>query len=82
MTKVDGKYKAVPRLYRREDLSQWAKEAFERGQNYFYYEPVNPDQPYEKQHLTKPKFVYQLVRNLTEEEYETLVKQLTEKENA
>lgn len=63
----DGK----PMLYRRDDLSQWAKEAFERGEKYFYAEPVNPDKPYGALRLSEPKYVYEFKRRsgLTEEEY-------------
>ena len=34
-----------PQLYMREELNQWAKEAREQGKKYFYYRPVNPDEP-------------------------------------
>lgn len=37
----------APIDYRREDLRQWAKEAVERHEKYFYAEPVNPADPYE-----------------------------------
>lgn len=61
-----------PMLYRRDDLSQWAKEAFERGEKFFYAEPVNEDFPYGKLHLVEPKVEYKLCRTLTEEEFKLL----------
>lgn len=61
----DGK----PRLYRREDLTQWAKEACERGEKFFYAEPVNPNHPYGRLRLTEPSYVYRLNRALTKEEF-------------
>lgn len=60
-------------LYRRDDLYQWSKEAFERGEKYFYAEPVDPKNPYGKLRLCEPHYVYQLVAPLTPKEYEELV---------
>ena len=31
--------------YKRSDLEKWAEETIKRGENYFYYEPVNPENP-------------------------------------
>ena len=64
----DGK----PRLYRREDLTQWAKEAFERGENYFCAEPGDPKKPYGKLKLATPRYVYTCSRALSEEEFEAV----------
>ena len=64
----DGK----PRLYRREDLTQWAKEACERGEKFFYAEPVNPNHPYGRLRLTEPSYVYRLNRALTKEEFDAV----------
>lgn len=69
---VDLKDSSKPMLYRRNDLSRWAEEAFERGEKYFYCEPVDPNNPYGKLRLCEPKYVYKLYRNLTEEEYENV----------
>lgn len=44
--------------YRREDLYRWAKEAFERGESYFYVKPINPDNPYGKLELCEPTYSY------------------------
>lgn len=34
--RFDAVKNGEPMLYRREDLTQWAKEAFERGEKYFF----------------------------------------------
>ena len=62
----------VPRLYRREDLTNWAKEAFERNEMNFYCEPVDERNPYGKLRLSDPKYTYKLKRDLSEEEFEIL----------
>ena len=64
----DGK----PRLYRRNDLTQWAAEAFARGEQWFYAEPVNVKEPYGKLQLTEPKYVYVCNRQLIEEEFKAV----------
>lgn len=61
-----------PRLYRREDLTQWAKEAFKRGEPFFYAEPVNPNHPYGRLRLTEPNYVYRLNKTLTKEEFDAV----------
>lgn len=61
-----------PRLYRRKDLTMWAAEAFARGEEWFYAEPVNEKEPYGKLQLTEPKYVYVCNRQLTEEEFEAV----------
>ena len=68
----DGKL--VPMLYRRGDLTQWAKEAYERGEPYFYCEPVNPDKPNGELQLCEPKYIYVLKQGLSEEEFLELTK--------
>lgn len=42
-------------LYRRKDLNDWAREARERGEDVFYYEPVNADDPYGELRLCEKK---------------------------
>ena len=64
----DGK----PRLYRRTDLTRWAAEAFARGEECFYAEPVDWDEPYGVLKLAKPRYVYTCSRALTEEEFEAV----------
>lgn len=63
--------------YRRDDLYHWSKEAFERGEEYFYAEPVNPNLPYGKLKLCEPHYEYQLKRNLTIDEYDELIKKIS-----
>lgn len=58
-----------PMLYRRNDLTRWAAEAFARGEKWFYAEPVNAAEPYGRLHLTEPKYVYVCSRQLSEEEF-------------
>ena len=64
----DGK----PRLYRRNDLTAWAAEAFARGEKYFYAEPINPKEPCGKLKLTNPSYMYTCSRALSEEEFEAV----------
>lgn len=70
----DGK--VVPRLYRREDLSQWAGNAFSKGEHYFYCEPVNPENPNGKLRLCEPKYEYRLKLTLSETEYDEFVEMI------
>lgn len=68
LAEKDGK----PMLYRRNDLTQWAKEAYDRGEQWFYAEPVNAAEPYGRLQLTEPKYVYVCSRRLTEEEFKAV----------
>lgn len=74
----DGKVTSRPALYRRSDLSDWAEEAFEKGETSFYAEPVDPANPYGKLRLCEPKYVYELKRSLTVEEYNALCELLSQ----
>lgn len=47
-----------PMLYKRNDLYQWAKAAFERGEEYFYARPVDPNNPYGALELCEPSYHY------------------------
>lgn len=47
-----------PMLYRRGDLYKWAREAYDRGEQYFYVEPVDLENPYGSLRLCDPKEVY------------------------
>lgn len=47
-----------PMLYKRGDLYNWAKEAFERGEMYFHYRPVDPNKPYGELELCEPNPQY------------------------
>lgn len=68
-----------PMLYRREDLTQWAKEAFERGEKYFHCKPVNEKNPYGPLVLCEPEYNYRLLRPLTEKEYNSIFSECKEK---
>lgn len=69
----NGKPEMIPMSYRRTDLAEWAKEAFDKGETHFYYEPVNPDEPNGTLRQCGPKYIYRLKNVLDEKEYETLV---------
>lgn len=58
--------------YRRKDLARLAKEAFDRGEEYFYCEPEDANSPYGNFVSCDPKFGYDLKRTLTEKEYNFL----------
>lgn len=62
LTIVDGKPVYVkenePAMYRRKDLYEFAKEAFEKGEDYFYYRPVNKDDPYGPLEKCDPEYAY------------------------
>lgn len=59
-------------LYRRDDLDKWSMEAYERGEQYFYAEPVDPRDPYGTLHLVEPKYIYHISLTLSEKEYKEL----------
>ena len=61
-----------PAFYRRDDLYMLAKEAFERGEDEFFYKKVDPDNEYSRIVAGKPEYVYRLDHDLTVEEYESL----------
>ena len=69
---ADPQDKTRPMLYRRTDLTNWAAEAFERGERYFYCEPVDPQNPYGALRLCEPKYVYKMRRSLTPEEFKNV----------
>lgn len=66
--------KKEPLLYRRPDLCDWSMTFYEKGEDFFYDEPVNPKDRYGDLKLTEPKYVYKLKRPLTEDEYEEMIK--------
>lgn len=57
---VDEDHMGLPvaRLYKRDDLSQMAKKAFERGESYFYAKPVDENNPYGELILCEPSVQY------------------------
>lgn len=77
--RFDAENNGKPMLYRREDLTKWAKEAFERGEKYFYCKPVDEKNPYGPLALCEPEYKYRLLRPLTEEEYNNIFSECKEK---
>ena len=59
-------------IYKRKDFCEWSMEAYERGEDYFYADPVNPVNPYGKHKLCEPRYAYELMGMLSKEEYEEL----------
>lgn len=55
---IDEVGEKIPQHYRRGDLDRWAEEARECGEDYFYYESVNPKEPYGKLQLCDMKYCY------------------------
>lgn len=64
-----------PTWYKRGDLWQWAQEAYERGEDYFYAEPVDHNNPNGKLRLCEPHYEYKFVDTLSEEEYKNVFKE-------
>ena len=58
--------------YRHPDLDEFSKEAYGKGQEFFYAKPANKNDPYGKQVLCEPEYEYVLKRPLTKEEFDNL----------
>ena len=58
--------------YRHPDLDEFSKQAYEKGQEYFYVKPADKNDPYGKQVLCEPEYEYVLKRPLTKEEFDNL----------
>lgn len=59
-----------PVLYKRQDLWQWSKEAYERGEEFFYARPVDPNNPYGKLELCEPSYRYTTTFDVDKDIYE------------
>ena len=59
----------VSKKYKRKDLTELAEESFNKGEDYFYVEPVNPDDKYGPVKLSKPLYEYRCNYIFTEEEF-------------
>ena len=59
-----------PALYKRKDLYDWAKEAFERGDKFFYAKPVDPNDPYGELELCEPTHEYMVEMRVDADLYE------------
>lgn len=60
------------KTYRKADLNKWSEEAYERGEEFFYTEPIDPSKPFGGLKLSEPNYIYELKKGLTEEEFERL----------
>ena len=74
---IENRYRAKeranskqPMLYKRNDLYQWAKAAFERGEEFFYARPVDPNNPYGKLELCDPSYHYTATFDVDKDIYE------------
>lgn len=57
----DGKVRFArngPALYKRADLTEFARKAYEAGEDYFYYKPVDPNHIYGELELCDPEYDY------------------------
>lgn len=68
--------------YRHPDLDEFSKQAYEKGQEYFYVKPADKNDPYGKQVLCEPKYEYVLKRPLTKEEFDNLFGICNEREQS
>lgn len=76
--KIENRYPAwenypkntKPQMYRRNDLYQWAEEARQRGESFFYCEPVDPQNPYGALRLCDEKFHYECHMDVDTDLYE------------
>lgn len=62
-----------PQHYRRDDLDNWAKEARERGENYFYCRPVDPKNPYGRLELCDAHYHYETKMTIDNGVYENWI---------
>ena len=74
---VDNRYKSVkldePAEYKRDDMTAFAKHAFDAGQDYFYYIPVNPDEPWGEIELCEPAYEYHTELTFDTDTYENWI---------
>lgn len=68
--------------YRHSDLDEFSKQAYEKGQGYFYVKPADKNDPYGKQVLCEPEYEYVLKRPLTKEEFDNLFGICNEREQS
>lgn len=66
----------TPWRYRHPDHYEMATEAQKEGKKYYYYEPVNPDNPNGKLRRCEPKYVYRLDMVLTEDQYNEIMEKV------
>lgn len=68
-----------PQPYLKPNMTELAEQAYKRKEEYFYCEPVDPDNPNGPQKLSEPKYEYGLERSLTEEEYNNVFQNIEKK---
>lgn len=59
-----------PKMYRRDDLSRWSEEAFQRGDSYFYVKPVDLKFPNGKLELCQPTYKFICHMDIDKDIYE------------
>ena len=59
-----------PQKYLRSDFHTWAKEARDRGEDYFYARPIDPNNKYGKFELCEPIFHYEVNFKMDKNLYE------------
>lgn len=62
--------KERPMLYRRQDLWQWAKEAFAQGKDWFYTKLIDSTDPYGRLELCEPTYSYKCELKFDEQLFE------------
>lgn len=74
---IENRYKAwenekrtIPQFYKRNDLNTWAEEARNRGEDYFYCKPVDPNNPYGELELCDESYHYQTSMIVDKDLYE------------
>lgn len=77
---IDSKGKR--QWYRHPDLDKFSKEAYEKGQEFFYAKPADKNNPDGKQVLCEPEYEYVLKRPLTKEEFDNLFGICNEREQS
>lgn len=57
-------------MYKRNDLTQWASEAYSRGEEGFYAKPVDPNNPYGTLELCEPQTLHTCRMTIDNDLYE------------
>ena len=69
----DPEHPGEPALYKRNDLTKWAREAFSNGEPYFFTRPINPaENPYNIE-LCAPEYEYSAKLTFNEEVFENWI---------
>lgn len=58
-----------PAIFRRADLTEFARKAYEAGEDYFYYKPVDPNNRDGELVLCEPEYEYVATLNFGEDVY-------------